>query len=207
MAPTRPAAVSSPRFTSVGLGSTLAPGVLWARMQDAGADRVTLAMVTDALKLSGIELAEADRKALVDGANTNLERLEELRAFHIPNDVSPPYHFSPVVPGMTVDRARRPVGAEQGAGAEAPGQPRRRGVLAGAPPGRARPHEAGDVGRADAHVPGAAAPLQRQAEQRRHVPRRPRPGRGDRRRPRDRGRHATKGRCTASPGAARTSSR
>ncbi len=94
--------------TGLGLGGTLAPGVLWARMQDAGADRVTLAMVTDALKLSGIELADADRQALVDGANSNLERLDDLRAFHIPNDVSPPYHFSPVVAGMKVDRARRP---------------------------------------------------------------------------------------------------
>ena len=94
--------------TSLGLGGTLAPGVLWARLQDAGTDRVTLAMVTEALALSGIELAEEDRQALVDSANTNLERLEELRALHIPNDVSPPYHFSPVVPGMTVDKARRP---------------------------------------------------------------------------------------------------
>ena len=95
-------------FSSVGLGSTLAPGVLWARMQDAGVDRVTLAMVTDALKLSGIELADDDREALVDSANTNLERLDELRAFHIPNDVSPPYHFSPVVAGMKVDKTRLP---------------------------------------------------------------------------------------------------
>ena len=87
------------QFTSLGLGGTLAPGVLWARMQDAGVDRVTLAMVTDALKISGIELAEDDRQALVDSANSNLERLDELRALHIPNDVSPPYHFSPVVAG------------------------------------------------------------------------------------------------------------
>jgi Asp-tRNA(Asn)/Glu-tRNA(Gln) amidotransferase A subunit family amidase len=95
-------------FAGAGLGGTLAPGIVWARMQDAGADRVTLAMVTEALRLSGIELGEDDRKALVDGANTSLERLEELRAVHIPNDVSPPFHFSPVVPGVTVDRTRQP---------------------------------------------------------------------------------------------------
>ncbi len=95
-------------FAGAGLGSTLAPGVVWARLQDAGADRVTLAMVTDALRLSGIELSEDDRQALVDGANTSLDRLEELRAVHIPNDVSPPFHFSPVVPGVTVDRVRQP---------------------------------------------------------------------------------------------------
>jgi len=95
-------------FAGAGLGSTLAPGIVWARMQDAGTDRVTLQMVTDALQLAGITLSDDDRKALVDGANTSLERLEELRAVHIPNDVSPPFHFSPVVPGMVVDQSRQP---------------------------------------------------------------------------------------------------
>ena len=47
-------------FASVGLGTTLVPGVLWARMQDAGASQITLAMLTDALKLSGVELSEDD---------------------------------------------------------------------------------------------------------------------------------------------------
>ena len=45
-------------FASIGLGTTLAPGIVWARMQDAGTQTVTLAMVTEALKLSGIELAK-----------------------------------------------------------------------------------------------------------------------------------------------------
>src|SRR5260370_28529433 len=54
-------------FAGIGLGATLAPGVVWARMQDAAADTVTLEMLTDALKLSGIDLSEEDRKAMVDG--------------------------------------------------------------------------------------------------------------------------------------------
>ena len=95
-------------FTALGLGSSLAPGVLWARMQDASTDQITLAMVTDALKLSGIDLPEDDRKAMVDSANTALTRLVEQRALSIPNDVSPPYHFSPVVPGLAVDKTRKP---------------------------------------------------------------------------------------------------
>ena len=37
-----------------------------------------------------------------------LDEVEELREVEIPNDVSPPYHFSPVVPGMVVDRETRP---------------------------------------------------------------------------------------------------
>jgi hypothetical protein len=95
-------------FASVGLGTTLAPGILWARMQDAGATTVTLEMVTDALRLSGIDLSEADRKAMVESANQNLTRFQDLRKIHIPNDVSPPFHFSAIVPGIEVNKARLP---------------------------------------------------------------------------------------------------
>jgi Asp-tRNA(Asn)/Glu-tRNA(Gln) amidotransferase A subunit family amidase len=95
-------------FASIGLGTTLAPGVLWARMQDAGTQTVTLAMITEALQLSGIELGEEDRKAMVESANRNLAQYRELRGIDIPNDVSPPFHFSPVVPGLKVDKTRHP---------------------------------------------------------------------------------------------------
>ena len=95
-------------FASIGLGTTLAPGVLWARMQDAGTQTITLAMLTDALQLAGVEIDEEDRKAMVENANRNLAQYKELHAVHIPNDVSPPFHFSPVVPGMTVDKTRQP---------------------------------------------------------------------------------------------------
>src|SRR5258706_4295845 len=93
-------------FASIGLGATLAPGILWARMQDAGAKTLTAAMVADAMKLSGLEFNEADLKSMVDAANQNLTRYEELRTIHIPNDVSPPFHFSPLVPGIEVHRTQ-----------------------------------------------------------------------------------------------------
>ncbi|MGE3886435.1 MAG: amidase [Vicinamibacterales bacterium] len=95
-------------FAGIGLGTTLLPGVLWARMQDAGAQTVTLAMVTEALQLSGIDLSEEDRKAMVESANRNLAQYREVRAVDIPNDVSPPFHFSPMVAGLEVDRTRHP---------------------------------------------------------------------------------------------------
>ncbi len=95
-------------FSSIGLGGTLAPGILWARMQDAGADRLTLDMVTDALKLAGIEITESERDALVQSANQNLSRFEEVRKLDIPNDVSPPFHFSAIVPGIDVNRTKKP---------------------------------------------------------------------------------------------------
>jgi Asp-tRNA(Asn)/Glu-tRNA(Gln) amidotransferase A subunit family amidase len=77
-------------------------------MQDADAKTVTLEMVAGAMKLSGLDFTEAELKSMVDAANTNLSRYEEMRAIHIPNDVSPPFHFSPLVPGMEVNRTRLP---------------------------------------------------------------------------------------------------
>src|SRR5262249_7692222 len=95
-------------FASIGLGSTLAPGIVWARMEDAGAKTITLEMITEALKLSGLEFTEDERKAMVDAANQNLARYEEVRAVHIPNDVSPPFHFSAIVPGIAVNKTKLP---------------------------------------------------------------------------------------------------
>jgi Asp-tRNA(Asn)/Glu-tRNA(Gln) amidotransferase A subunit family amidase len=95
-------------FASIGLGSTLVPGIVWARMQDAGAQKVTLEMVTDAMKLSGLPFTEDELKAMVDSANTNLTRYDEIRAIHIPNDVSPPFHFSAIVPGIEINKTKLP---------------------------------------------------------------------------------------------------
>ena len=95
-------------FAGAGLGATLAPGIVWARMQDAGTQRINLAMVTEALKLSGIDLTEEERTALVEGANRNLTGYEEIRKLHIPPDVSPPFHFSPLVSGLTVNKTKQP---------------------------------------------------------------------------------------------------
>ena len=96
-------------FSGAGLGGTLLPGVLWAQLQQDGAQAITQAMLTDALALSGLTFAEEDQKALLQAANQNLTRYEELRKMHIPNDVAPPFYFSPLVPGMKVNRAKLPV--------------------------------------------------------------------------------------------------
>jgi Asp-tRNA(Asn)/Glu-tRNA(Gln) amidotransferase A subunit family amidase len=95
-------------FAGIGLGATLAPGVLWARMQDAGDRKITVAMVADAMRLSGLEFTDEELKSMADAANQNLARYEEQRSIHIPNDVSPPFHFSALVPGMEVTKAKLP---------------------------------------------------------------------------------------------------
>jgi Asp-tRNA(Asn)/Glu-tRNA(Gln) amidotransferase A subunit family amidase len=96
-------------FAAAGLGATLVPGVLWARMQDTGAQSITLPMITDALKLAGLEnFSEEERQAMVEAANRSLTTYQALHNLHIPNDISPPFHFSPIVPGIEVSKAKLP---------------------------------------------------------------------------------------------------
>ena len=93
-------------FTAAGVSSSLLPGVLWARMQDQGAARVTLEMLNDALAVSGLEFSEEDKKQILENLNPN--RYDELRKVPIADTVAPPLYFSPLVPGTRLDRTPRP---------------------------------------------------------------------------------------------------
>jgi hypothetical protein len=90
-------------------GATLAPGVLLGAHAGSGERSASLLeMVTDALKL-GRHRGHRDRAAgMVNGANQALARYEAVRQMDIPNDVSPPFHFSAIVPGIDVSRAKHP---------------------------------------------------------------------------------------------------
>jgi Asp-tRNA(Asn)/Glu-tRNA(Gln) amidotransferase A subunit family amidase len=94
------------------LGATLLPGALWAQAQqtDGGAaPQITLEMLQQSLKIAGLEFSEADEKAMLNGLNQNLTRYEEVRALKIPNDVSPPFYFSSITPGMKVNKTKAPL--------------------------------------------------------------------------------------------------
>jgi len=65
-------------------------------------------MMADSLKLAGLEFSDEERTAMVNNVNQALTRYEALHNFKIPNDISPPFHFNPIVPGMKVNRTRQP---------------------------------------------------------------------------------------------------
>src|SRR5215469_6074698 len=95
-------------FTGLGLGGTLLPGVLWAQLQQSGEPRITQPMLAGALALSGITCTDEQQKSMLQAANQNLNRYQQVRDLHIPNDVAPPFYFSALTPGMTVNRTREP---------------------------------------------------------------------------------------------------
>ena len=94
-------------FSGAGLATTLLPGVLWAKMQEARAQRITAAMLKDALAVAGLEFTDEEREQLVNGLNENLERYENLRRLDL-DALAPPLYFSPLVPGTRLDRVPRP---------------------------------------------------------------------------------------------------
>jgi Asp-tRNA(Asn)/Glu-tRNA(Gln) amidotransferase A subunit family amidase len=96
-------------FSGIGLGATLLPSILWAEMQQEPEARVTPEMLRDALALAGLTFSEEDQKSMLQGVNRQLTSFEEVRKLEIPNDVSPPFYFSPIVPGMKVNRTRDPL--------------------------------------------------------------------------------------------------
>ncbi|MDR3415130.1 MAG: amidase [Nevskia sp.] len=94
-------------IAGLGLGSALLPIALRAQ-QGQSPPAVTEAMLKDALALDGLDVGDAEQKTMLAGVNQNLARYTALHGIEIPNDVAPPFYFSPIVPGMKVDRERAP---------------------------------------------------------------------------------------------------
>ena len=94
-------------FSGAGLGATLFPGVLWARMQEAGAENLSIGMMKEAAALAGLEFTDEEYELMVDEVEKNFGHYQEMRRRRIANSVPSPLYFNPAVPGMTFDRFER----------------------------------------------------------------------------------------------------
>ena len=94
---------------NLGLGGTLLPGALLAQVQQSTDARVTAAMLANALSVAGLNISDDDQRAMLQAVNRNLNSYEEVRKVAIPNDVAPPSYFSPIMPGMKMNRTREPL--------------------------------------------------------------------------------------------------
>ena len=95
-------------FAGAGLSATLLPGVLWAQVQEAKAERITDAMLKNALAIAGLEFTDEQRAQMLAGVNQNLTRYAELREIHLDPNLAPPLYYSPLVPGTRLDRSVKP---------------------------------------------------------------------------------------------------
>ena len=92
-------------YTSgLGLTSAAASGVLWAKVADDKATKVTTEMLQEAEGLAGLEFTDGERELMVDGLNKYLENYRKLRDVPLDNSVAPAVQFNPVLPGMTFEK-------------------------------------------------------------------------------------------------------
>lgn len=80
--------------SALGLGGTLLPGVLWAKMAD-GAE-ITAASVAAAEEIAGVRFSDAEREQIVNGLRRQAETLAQLHEVPLPNAVAPAIGFSPL---------------------------------------------------------------------------------------------------------------
>lgn len=99
--------------SSLGLGGTLFPGVLWAESRSL--PEITSETVARAAEVAGLTFTDEEREMMLQGLESNLQSYEALRAIEIPYEVPPALHFDPAPPSKrpergsgVVRRSRRP---------------------------------------------------------------------------------------------------
>lgn len=80
--------------SALGIGGTLLPGVLWAKVAD-GAE-IDAASVAAAEEIAGVRFTDAEREQLVAGLRRQAGTLAELHEVDLPNAVAPATSFSPL---------------------------------------------------------------------------------------------------------------
>jgi Asp-tRNA(Asn)/Glu-tRNA(Gln) amidotransferase A subunit family amidase len=110
--------------STLGLTSTLLPGLLWARMverdPEAAAVEVTPTLLDEMTALAGLTVTDAERERMVRTFQGQLRSLDELRKLPLVNADPPAVLFNPVLPGMKFPTARRPVRLSPAGPARAP---------------------------------------------------------------------------------------
>ena len=93
-------------FASIGLGSTLLPGVLWAQAAQQGAE-ITAATIACAEELAGLEFSEEERARIARGLRNQRQSIAQLRAVPLDNSVAPALVFNPLPAGFTPSTEKR----------------------------------------------------------------------------------------------------
>jgi hypothetical protein len=94
-------------FGGIGLGSTLLPGVLWARLN--GGAELTVVTIAAAEEVAGLNFSDEQRELMLADLRDQRDQIERIHRVPLSNSVSPAIHFDPVVAGV-----RLPEGSGRG---------------------------------------------------------------------------------------------
>ncbi|HSK43306.1 MAG TPA: amidase, partial [Candidatus Binatia bacterium] len=72
------------------------------------APQLTKDMLRDAAVVAGLEFTDEQLDKMLKGVTENTVKLRDLRKIEIDNSIAPPLYVNPVLPGMKIDRTRRP---------------------------------------------------------------------------------------------------
>ncbi|HJQ19860.1 MAG TPA: amidase [Gemmatimonadaceae bacterium] len=92
-------------FSSIGLGSTLLPGVLWAKVAD-GAD-ITKETIACAEEIAGISFTDDERAMMVRNLTQQKQSIDALHKTTLENSVAPALVFDPMPPGVALTPRRK----------------------------------------------------------------------------------------------------
>lgn len=96
------------RCGALGVGSTLFPGVLWAKV--AAGEEITEASIAAAAEIAGVSFTDEEREQMVDGLKRQSARLEALHAIPLENATAPAIVFSPLPrPDALPTEVQRPI--------------------------------------------------------------------------------------------------
>lgn len=108
--------------SGLGLTGTLLPGVLWAEAQ--GKTEITKEMIDNAAAIADVKIPDEYKQMMLENLNDRAKGYEEIFALHMPNSAEPSLLFDPVLPGMKLEKERRPMKISAAPAVAASGAPR-----------------------------------------------------------------------------------
>jgi Asp-tRNA(Asn)/Glu-tRNA(Gln) amidotransferase A subunit family amidase len=76
--------------------------------------------IAAAEKVIGLEFTSKERKMMLDNVRRNVSRYEELRKISLQNSVAPALLFNPVIPGVHLEKDRKPFKMSETSGVQVP---------------------------------------------------------------------------------------
>jgi Asp-tRNA(Asn)/Glu-tRNA(Gln) amidotransferase A subunit family amidase len=86
-------------FSSIGLGATLFPGVLWGQAQAQQGPEITKEMIASAEQLAGLSFSDDERTAMLNGLRQMRNNIQQLHKEPLDQSVLPSIVFEVVPPG------------------------------------------------------------------------------------------------------------
>jgi Asp-tRNA(Asn)/Glu-tRNA(Gln) amidotransferase A subunit family amidase len=108
--------------SSLGLTSTLLPGVLWAMADEKG--KVTRDMIDHAAAVAGIHIGDEYKDMMLESLTEYTKSYDAIYKLNIRNEVAPAFIFDPVLPGMKFETERRPIRISAAPNVHASGAPK-----------------------------------------------------------------------------------